>query len=316
MTPLYATPLELYEEGSRLLDYGYNLAVAKLDHKKQPKRPFNPDDPKHRRWETETIADAGTLERRLQHPQTVGLGIVTTGLAVIDPDQKPGQNGRANLEAFVADGHPLPERPMQTSTMGGGLHIYFREPAGLVVTNSGGELGGVGGVDVRGRGGFVVVPPTSGGERCYRWLRGPVPLQELACGPEWLTGPMSGNGHRRDVRTEWAPKDTDWGQDRVAELVRKVSGTAPAQNGNTGRHASLIKAATAGGHLVAEGLISPEWVLEALTVACGPAAEGGNGMVSEGRTREVALTIRDGITNGLEMHAEGISSLIEEVARW
>ena len=185
-----------------------------------------------------------------------------------------------------------------------------------MVTNSGGELAGVAGVDVRGRGGFVVVPPTRDGERRYRWLRGPVPLQELACGPEWLTGTLSSNGHRRGARTEWAPKDTDWGQDRVADLVRKVSGTAPAQNGNTGRHASLVKAATAGGHLVAEGLISPEWVRDALTVACCPAAEGGNGMRSEGRAREVAVTIRDGITNALKMHAEGLSSLMEEVARW
>jgi Bifunctional DNA primase/polymerase, N-terminal len=52
-------------------------------------------------------------------------------------------------------------------TGGGGIHIFFRYPRETDIRNSAGLLGP--GLDVRGEGGYVVVPP-SRTQGPYRWV--------------------------------------------------------------------------------------------------------------------------------------------------
>jgi hypothetical protein len=52
-------------------------------------------------------------------------------------------------------------------TGGGGIHVFFRYPRETVIRNSAGMLGP--GLDVRGEGGYVVVPP-SRTRGLYRWV--------------------------------------------------------------------------------------------------------------------------------------------------
>ncbi len=84
-------------------------------------------------------------------------------------------------------GGPLPETA-KARTGGGGTHVFFAYPAGDEVRSSAGKLGP--GLDVRGEGGYVVVPP-SRTQGAYEWLDRS-PLAE----PAWLLGRLRGQPSR------------------------------------------------------------------------------------------------------------------------
>jgi hypothetical protein len=125
------------------------------------------------------LCDASTDAARIQAwwvawPHA-NVGVATGRLVVVDVDDAVGRAALATLEQ---DHHPLPRTLMAAS--GRGAHLYFH--AGTQrVANSVGRLGA--GLDVRGRGGYVVAPPSlhAGGHR-YRWStqHRPAPL------PSWL----------------------------------------------------------------------------------------------------------------------------------
>jgi len=100
-----------------------------------------------------------------------------SGMLVLDVDPRDGgPESLAELERTVG---PLPETA-KARTGGGGMHIFFRYPAGEEVRNSTGRLGP--GLDVRGEGGYVVVPP-SRTRGVYEWLD-----RAALAGPAWLLG--------------------------------------------------------------------------------------------------------------------------------
>lgn len=76
-----------------------------------------------------------------------------SGLFVLDVDDKPGM---ASLDAFRGTGWELP-RTLNVLT-GQGHHYYFLYPGGREIRNSTKKLAP--GLDVRGEGGYVVVPPS------------------------------------------------------------------------------------------------------------------------------------------------------------
>jgi hypothetical protein len=100
-----------------------------------------------------------------------------SGLLILDVD--PRDDGLESLAALERTGGPLPATA-KTRTGGGGVHVFFRYPAGERVRNSTGRLGP--GLDVRGEGGYVVVPP-SRTRGAYEWLD-----SSPASGPAWLLG--------------------------------------------------------------------------------------------------------------------------------
>jgi hypothetical protein len=119
-------------------------------------------------------------------------------LMVIDLDVKSGPNGVQEFERFITD-HKLSigwDTPPGVLTPSGGMHIWLRTPAGLIVPERPSILPGV---DVKGDGGLVVAPPsrslTTGmqppGEAApepvavpYLWARGcPCSVPEA---PEWV----------------------------------------------------------------------------------------------------------------------------------
>jgi len=82
------------------------------------------------------------------------------GFFVIDIDAKSG--GLESLKSLQ-----LPDTAARVNTGGGGVHVYFKYPKGMHVKTRAGLLPGI---DVRGRGGYVVAPPSvheSGGT--YEW---------------------------------------------------------------------------------------------------------------------------------------------------
>jgi hypothetical protein len=104
-----------------------------------------------------------------------------SGLVVLDVDARHG--GEQSLAGLVAAHGPLP-RSVAVATGGGGRHLYFSHPGGVVHN----KVGLAPGIDVRGDGGCVVAPPSlhpSG--RRYAWEPGRAPAQaRLAPLPGWL----------------------------------------------------------------------------------------------------------------------------------
>jgi len=168
------------------------------------------------------------------------LGIVTgpvSGLVVLDVDPRHG--GEESLRNWIERHGPLPATP-EAETGGGGRHLYFatRDP------ELGNRVAVVSGIDLRGRGGMIVAPPSihpSG--RPYVWKPGRTPADlPLAPLPQWLherlSAQMSGRGH---PLAYWR------------SLAR--SGVEEGQRNNT--------IASFAGHLLWHG-VEPEVVLELL----------------------------------------------------
>jgi Bifunctional DNA primase/polymerase, N-terminal/AAA domain len=89
-----------------------------------------------------------------RHPSAM-IGVptgVASGVWVLDIDMKSNANGAAALAKLEADNGVLPTTP-KASTPSGGTHYYFKHQAD--VKNRGGLEPGI---DVRGEGGYVIVP--------------------------------------------------------------------------------------------------------------------------------------------------------------
>ena len=189
------------------------------------------------RFQHERASPATIAEWYRQWPDA-NVGVVTgeiSNLVVLDIDPKHGgDTSVGRLERRFA---PLP-LTVEATTGGGGRHLYFAHPAGLVHNRA----GLVQGVDVRGDGGYIVAPPSvhPSGER-YAWVPGRSPAElTLAALPRWI---FASAGLWRAAR----------GRDEWRRLVRE--GVPEGQRNST--IASLT------GHLLGHG-VDAEVALELL----------------------------------------------------
>jgi hypothetical protein len=98
-----------------------------------------------------------TLHEWFRRSPDFNVGIVTgalSGLVVLDVDPRHG--GKESLRGLERKHGPLPET-MESITGGGGRHVYFSHPGGVVHNRTNIEPG----IDLRGDGGCIVAPPTS-----------------------------------------------------------------------------------------------------------------------------------------------------------
>jgi Bifunctional DNA primase/polymerase, N-terminal/Primase C terminal 1 (PriCT-1) len=107
-----------------------------------------------------------------------------SGVFVVDIDMKHGKNGEADLRALEAKHGPLP-KTVESITPSKGRHLWFRMPKHSV-PNSVAKIAP--GIDIRGDGGYVLVPPSrvveDYGAGSYHWsVDG---ASEFADAPEWL----------------------------------------------------------------------------------------------------------------------------------
>ncbi len=152
----------------------------------------------------DAAADAPRLSAWWGRWPDANIGVPTgerSGLLVLDVDSDAG--GPDSLVLLERLYGPLP-RTAEARTGSGGVHIFFKYPAGETVRNSAGKLGP--GLDVRGEGGYVVVPP-SRTQGTYEWLD-KAPLAEAA----WLL---------RCLREHW-PQST---------ASRTTDGSSPTRSG-------------------------------------------------------------------------------------
>lgn len=137
-----------------------------------------------------------------RHP-TRGIGLATgrtSGVWVLDVD---GEEAARTLRSLADSMGGLPETVLaRTGREDGGYHLYWKMPEGSDIRNSAGKIGP--GLDVRGSGGYVVLPPSPHPDgRTYNWVKGRGPDDiEIIEAPEWLVRlvvePTNGNGKHAD----------------------------------------------------------------------------------------------------------------------
>jgi hypothetical protein len=168
------------------------------------------------RWQEYQHRRASEAEVRIwfQEWPDSNVGIVTgvlSGLVVLDIDPRHG--GDNSLALFLREHGPLPQT-IESRTGGGGWHVYFAHPGGIVRN----KVGLAPGIDVRGDGGCVVAPPSvHGSGRPYVWLEGHAPRDNsVAPMPGWLLREVTDRTvypvHRlenwRDLIREGVPEGT------------------------------------------------------------------------------------------------------------
>lgn len=150
------------------------------------------------KWKDEATIDTEKIEHWWKANPEYNLGLkcgIDSGIIVLDVD--PDKGGNESLLDLIRDYNPIPTTPEQI-TGGGGRHFIFAHP-GIEIGNSAGKLGP--GLDVRGDGGYVVVPPSvHPNGNLYEWEFSCKPSQTiLAPMPGWLVGLLvdsqNGNGH-------------------------------------------------------------------------------------------------------------------------
>ena len=163
-----------------------------------------------------------------QHPQA-NLAIATgeqSGVIVldVDVDSEKGKNGEAALVALVEQQGPLPQT-LVARTPRGGRHLYFRHPGtGVRVPCSTDKL--VKGLDVRGDGGYVLVPPSRTERGEYRWESKNPPAEM----PKWLlelmTRPAPRGTNPAPSRTVAYNRNNDE-EHRIREALRQIPAGLP-----------------------------------------------------------------------------------------
>jgi hypothetical protein len=199
-----------------------------------------------------------------------------TRFDVCDLDGEQGVEALRAILSIAPWEHPGP----MARTGAGGWHLLFA-PTGL-----GNRVGLLPGVDWRGRGGYVVVPPSR--HRCggrYRWVR-PLSL-ELPEVPATLQRLLAPPQAQRTTHPPAGPTSRQAGGYAAAALDRERAQVAAAQPGR--RNATLNRAAFNLGQLVAAGLLEADRVRAVLLAA---ALEAGN------PERKARATIASGLRGG------------------
>jgi hypothetical protein len=139
--------------------------------------------PRTRHGVRDASASAETISLWWTTWPDANIGLATGALLVVDVDGADGERALRQL----AHEHDLPVT-LKGAT-GRGCHLYFAAPT-VSLGNSSGRLGH--GLDIRGRGGYVVAPPSlhALGHR-YRWTNRRRPARLPAWIHELLTTPAS-----------------------------------------------------------------------------------------------------------------------------
>lgn len=190
-----------------------------------------------------------------------GIGLATgkvSGIFVVDLDS---DDARGSFFAMQAE-HGARIRTVAAKT-GKGYHVYFKMPVVGDVRNSVRKLAN--GIDIRGSGGYVVIPPSkhpSG--RIYEWVNGRSPDEiAIAEAPTWLLELLKPPERKLHVP---APLSVTHGTSYVAAAIRgECAELARTPKGS--RNHRLNTAAFSLARFVADGKIDGPTVARALAHA-------------------------------------------------
>ncbi len=205
-----------------------------------------------------------------------------SGRIVIDLD---GEKGIAAMRKLIEPHGKI--GTLTAKTGGGGLHLHLQHP-GRPIKNSASKIAP--GVDVRGDGGYIVLPPSvHANGKTYTWIDPAAPLQPC---PDWLLAlleapPTKAPEAPLSERPAPAPGEgTPYG---LAALARQALGMMGTPEGSKKRNHTLNKAAFSMGQLVSGGELPRDLVEDRLLRAALGAGLG---------DEEARKTIRSGMDAG------------------
>lgn len=102
-------------------------------------------------------------------------GSVSDNVFAVDVDVKNGASGMYSLEALEAEIGKLPDT-LKSKTPSGGFHALLSAPVGVRVPC---KIGFRPGIDIRGEGGYIIIPPSVIDGKAYYWLDTEEAKQEL-----------------------------------------------------------------------------------------------------------------------------------------
>jgi hypothetical protein len=198
----------------------------------------------------------------------------TSGIWAVDLDLDPAKkiDGKATLDQLIAQRGLLPPT-WATITPRGGQHLIFAWDSNVEIRNSASKIGP--GIDVRGNGGYICLPPSrnaTGG--MYQWEPGGP--QNAALAPPWL------------VALAKAKKARAWAK---AALERECKAVAAAQPGT--RNTTLNTAAFNLFQIVAGGGLDEQEVRDRLFEAAETCR-----LVADDGAASVEATIESGAQAG------------------
>ncbi len=142
-----------------------------------------------------------------------------TDLVVIDIDKHEDKN----VNGFLAweqlrEEHSEPIETVTVRTGGGGSQLYFKYPAGHIIKSGTNVLGS--GLDIRAKGGYVLVPPSKTKDRyTFEFSPADTPIQEL---PEWILSRVNGRTEKQEPAAAPAHK-TRPAKEEAGDLVIALS---------------------------------------------------------------------------------------------
>jgi putative DNA primase/helicase len=143
-------------------------------------------------WPEQATVDRTALTRWLANGKAYNLAVATgagSGILVLDIDPRHG--GDDSLSNLIDRYGPLPDT-VECLTPSGGRHLYFRYPKETEIRNSVSKLAP--GLDIRGEGGYALLPPSKIGGGSYEWEASSDPLEgyPVAQCPSWFIGLLVG----------------------------------------------------------------------------------------------------------------------------
>ena len=205
-----------------------------------------------------------------------------SGLVVIDIDIRADRTG---MDWLNLNADALPETRTH-KTRSGGLHLVFRAPEGIPIRNSAGRLAP--GVDVRGDGGYVILPPSPGYEIADQ--------TDPAEMPRWLIKACLPVVAEQAAPAERKPPRADGGSAYgLAALAKECDAIRSARWGE--QETTLNSAALKIGALVAGGELQEGIALADLRAAAGSMSSEPNR--EPWRPDDVDAKIRRGVQHGM-----------------
>jgi hypothetical protein len=212
-------------------------------------------------WEHRACADPARVEQAFRGRWAgcnYGVACGPSGLVVVDLDRDEAKDGRAEFVALCkARGLEQPPQVLMIRTPRGGVHLYFAALPGREIRNSASRIGP--GIDVRGRGGYVVGPGSVIDGRPYAVIAS-LPVLPL---PGWLAD--LADPAPEPVLRIWPSAVSGRVRPRLVGIIDQVL-TAPIGERNT----MLYWAACRCGEMVAAGKLS----MGVVELALAEAAEG------------------------------------------
>lgn len=147
-----------------------------------PKGADCPSAGKHPRvtdWTKHATNDGETVAQWAEQWPRGNVGVATGRTFWVLDEDRPGA-----IDELEAAHGPLPGT-VEQRTGSGGRHLLFTIPAGATIRNSASKIAD--GLDVRGEGGQIVIPPSVSSAGAYAWISGREPWAiAIADPPAWL----------------------------------------------------------------------------------------------------------------------------------